>query len=143
MKTNFLHRPIKIDKDGCWLWSGSKDTEGYGLIRVDGILMKAHRVSYVVFKNEIPKGLNILHSCSKKACVNPDHLRAGTQKENIQEEFLNNRHPSQKLSPNDVRDIRERIEDGEVLTYIAKYYGVGVSCISSIKHRRLWGFLDG
>lgn len=43
----------------------------------------AHRVSHVLYKGPIPNGLVIDHLCRNPSCVNPDHLEAVTQKENV------------------------------------------------------------
>lgn len=67
----------------CWLWTGSQDGRGYGLF-FDGVKpVRAHRYSYMVYKSEIPQGLVIDHLCRVRNCVNPEHLEAVTQKENL------------------------------------------------------------
>ncbi len=89
-------RPIKerlldlIDKDrDCWVWTGSTNHAGYGRLttgsRTDNTrrTRSAHRVSYEVFKGEIPDGLTIDHLCRNRKCINPEHLEAVTIKENI------------------------------------------------------------
>ena len=48
----------------------------------------AHRASYKIFKGELDKSLFILHSCNKRACVNPDHLRQGTSAEKARYQVL-------------------------------------------------------
>ncbi len=68
---------------GCWLWEACTDTTGYGLIRVNGMLWKAHRLSYVMFvKGSLVPGLHIHHLCEVKSCVNPEHLEQVTPQQN-------------------------------------------------------------
>lgn len=56
---------------------------GYGKVRVGGgKIARAHRVAYECAKGPIPDGLVIDHLCRNKACCNPDHLEAVTQREN-------------------------------------------------------------
>lgn len=96
----------KIDKTsskcGCWLWAGARTGKGYGAIQEAGKgskMVLAHRLSYTIHKGPIEKGLLILHSCDTPQCVNPDHLRAGSQSENILESFAKGR----KLLPHEIK----------------------------------------
>jgi hypothetical protein len=71
--------------DDCWLWKGSVSGGGYGRITVSGKRVAAHRFSYEAANGPIPDGLFICHSCDVKLCVNPAHLFAGTQVDNMQD----------------------------------------------------------
>ena len=76
----------KVNKtDTCWLWTASKTHQGYGYFRLDGRMQKAHRVSYKILKGQIPNKMMILHSCHNPSCVNPEHLRIGTNQENMRD----------------------------------------------------------
>jgi hypothetical protein len=69
---------------GCWEWDGAKCNQGYGSVSLDGVVQRAHRVFYQLYKGPIPEGLVIDHAvCQNKGCVNPDHLEAVTQQENV------------------------------------------------------------
>src|SRR3990167_9039589 len=78
----FLNK-IKLDHTNCWVWDAYKHPKGYGQMRVNGKTVWAYRLSYEIFKGDIPKGLTIDHLCRVRSCVNPDHLEAVTMKENI------------------------------------------------------------
>ena len=109
----------RVDKKGdndCWEWIGKTDALGYGTIYGNKRHYKAHRYSFELnHKRQIGYGLNILHSCDNRRCVNPNHLREGTQLENIQDRVDRNRtvapvgeknHLS-KLTEQQVISIRE------------------------------------
>jgi len=74
---------VEVDDNGCWLWTGSKNKKGYGQVFYNSKLIKAHRFSYEVFKEPIPKGMHVCHSCDIPSCINPDHLWVGTAKDNM------------------------------------------------------------
>lgn len=72
-----------VDESGCWLWKKACNQKGYGAFYFLGMRGKAHRYSFLKYKGMIPEGLVIDHLCNVRSCVNPDHLRAVTNKENI------------------------------------------------------------
>ncbi len=68
----------------CWPWAGTIDKRGgYGQMGIRGKIHKAHRVSYRLFVGRIPAGLTIDHLCRVRSCVNPSHLEAVTNAENV------------------------------------------------------------
>ncbi|PMQ19299.1 HNH endonuclease [Glutamicibacter arilaitensis] len=73
----------KVDKTNeCWNWLGTEHSAGYGKFSIDGKYHYAHRVSYEKLVGEIPPGMEIDHICHNRKCVNPDHLRVTTPKQN-------------------------------------------------------------
>jgi hypothetical protein len=69
-------------ENGCLLWTGSKLNNGYGIILVEGVAKTVHREAYKEFVGEIPEGLVIDHLCGNKLCIQTEHLRLATTKQN-------------------------------------------------------------
>ncbi len=77
------------EPNGCWLWQGGKNSQGYGYVQIDYIQFAVHRLSaYIhhgltlIIKEELA-----LHKteCPNKNCWNPDHLYVGTHQENTRD----------------------------------------------------------
>lgn len=73
---------VNKTKNGCWLWTGAKDKDGYGVFSMDKKSHRAHRLAYKHWKGSIPPGHVIRHTCTN-LCVNPGHLLTGTQQQNM------------------------------------------------------------
>lgn len=69
--------------DGCRVWQRSTTTNGYGQIRIDGRLVKVHRVVYEMQVGPIPPGMQIDHLCRVRACCEPTHMEVVTNRENV------------------------------------------------------------
>lgn len=82
---------IPEPNSGCWIWLGQPRAQGYGGFRHEGKRKLAHRASYEIHIGLIPSGLHVLHKCDVTACVNPDHLRLGTNNDNIADKFARGR----------------------------------------------------
>lgn len=87
---------------GCWLWDGSVDTHGYGQLRVkqkgSGSLAYATHISLAMDGRPVPPGLCACHRCDVPACVNPEHLFPGTQRDNIRDAMAKGRHRAPPIS---------------------------------------------
>ena len=93
----FMHY-IKIRSNGCWEWQGGHNGNGYGKFKLEGKTQLSHRVAYSHYFGVIPKNKVIKHSCHNPSCCNPDHLKLGTQKENMIEKSQAGRHHGTHLA---------------------------------------------
>jgi hypothetical protein len=96
LRKRFMRKVI-VGPGDCWSWTGCLDPKGYGRFHTRGTGRLAHRVAYELFVGPIPSGLTLDHTCHSSAvsvcsggascvhrsCVNPEHLEAITQRENI------------------------------------------------------------
>jgi len=91
-----IRQKIYEDNYGCWLWSGTRFTTGYGLIRHQGKLWKAHRLIWTFVNGPIRPRIHCCHHCDNPLCVNPNHLFLGTNRDNQQDKARKGRHWQQK-----------------------------------------------
>lgn len=136
--------------DTCWLWTGTRYMQfgqpTYGQSSLNGRRMGAHRVAHLLWNGPIPQGMDVLHSCDVKACVNPAHLRVGTHTENIREAFAKlpddffsgERNGNARLTWTDVRAMRAAAARGETQASIAKRYAVTPAHVSQIVRGLKW-----
>lgn len=136
---------VNVSDCGCWLWTAYRMKNGYGLFRYPDGHHLAHRVSHRLFIGPVPDGLDVMHSCDNPACVNPEHLSAGTRTDNMRDAVRKGRmrrgesHGRAKLVDADVIAIRESSELQRVL---ALRYGVRQTTISKIKRGQKWSHLS-
>lgn len=143
LKESLLRRR-RIDAKGCWLWTGDPRSR-YGTVWIEGEPFGVHRVSAALF-NDFPINSPYLirHTCDTMRCFNPEHLVPGTTADNSRDMVERGRSlkgeasPHSKLTADDVRTIRLRREQGEVLKDLAADYGVTFGMIGHICQGRAW-----
>jgi hypothetical protein len=136
---------IQISDTGCWLWTDSLVTGGYGGITINKKRYRATHIVYKLYKNiDIPEGKMLCHTCDNPACVNPDHLFIGNQIDNLRDMRLKNRHAfgsgngTAKLSEKIVPIIREANKAGFSVASIARYFRMNSSVISKVVNTKTW-----
>lgn len=134
------------DDRGCWIWQGHTTTDGYGYARACGLMIRAHRLSYALHYGDLPEGAIICHTCDVPLCVNPDHLYAGDEITNWLD-MVERERPKRingelrictRLTPERIREARERHAKGETQASIAQDFGVHQSAISRAVRSLTW-----
>lgn len=132
---------------GCWLWEGSLNGQGYGLIWTNdhgGRADRAHRVSVRLSGRVIEEGQVVRHSCDNPACVNPAHLLVGSASENVRDRIIRGR------SAVGEKNARAKLTDDAVLAIrrdlpttrdAARKYGVSRDAVISAKSRKTWSHI--
>jgi HNH endonuclease len=101
----------RVDKSGdCWEWQGTPDKDGYGVFTYRGRPYRAHRAAWIVTFGEIPRGLQVCHSCDNPACVRPEHLMLGTHRSNVVDRVRKGRSATGDRSGSRIH--RDRVREG-------------------------------
>ena len=135
-------------RDGeCLMFHGCLNEDGYGRINGEfGKLVFVHRAVWERDNGLIPSGHVVMHSCDRPACIEPSHLRLGTQRENIADmdrkgrrvSLVGSMHRRAILTESDIPRIRAMLERGDTCISIAGIYGVTEGMIRHIKKGRAW-----
>lgn len=142
------------EPDGCWWWIGATaGGTGYGVFNDGDNTVLAHRYSFKITRPSLDiEGLIVRHRCDNPLCVNPRHLRIGTQKDNVRDMDERGRrvnkpavgeaHGHSKMEAWQVVEARwlhrEYPEMGWTISKLAKKYGVSYSTMSAILKGRTW-----
>ena len=139
---------VKGDND-CWEWKVSLFKDGYGQFWYKKKQIKFHRFAYAYYYDievfDIPSNKVIMHICDNRKCCNPNHLRIGTNQDNMDDmnnknrnfEFKGENNPKNKLTEKDVLIIRN--SKGKLkLKELSKIYNVHYDTISRIWRKANW-----
>lgn len=148
MEARFWGKVDVRGPDECWPWTGTKVKTGYGSFKVWRRMYGAHRFALELSLGQrLDSETSACHRCDNPPCCNPDHLFAGTRKQNAQDALAKGRlydwkgkrdgedNPSAKLTTQNVISIRMGDESAKVS---AIKYGVSETTIRHIRARRSW-----
>ncbi len=145
----------------CWNWLGALTPKGYPNMGIDGKYKGGHRLSWEIHNGQIPDGLCVMHLCDNPRCVNPSHLKLGTQKDNMRDAARKKRmgkctgekhrsvtcpesvcrgerFKSAKLTEDAVRQARFLSSQGMRGATIATMFGVSNSVMNKAINGKLW-----
>lgn len=135
---------VKIidDATSCWIWTGLRNTKGYGHFMFNEVHTFAHRIVYGYTFPDFDKSLHVCHHCDNPPCCRPDHLFLGTNDDNVRDKIAKNRQ-SAKITSEKVRDIRKLYATGQyTMKDLGQTFGVGLTQISRIVNRVRWTHVD-
>lgn len=135
----------QVDANGCWLFQGHLNHSGYGVISAEGKHRMAHRF---MLEQRLGRALETnekaCHKCDVPACINPDHLFPGSQRDNLQDMHRKGRgargtdHYLTSLTDAAVREMRDMREAGIPVRALAPQFGVSLRQAYKIVNREQW-----
>ena len=143
---DYIMARVTITDTGCWEWNSfDNHSDGRGVCYWGQVREVAYRVSYQVFIGDIPDGLSICHHCDNPPCVNPEHLYAGTQADNVRDMVKRGRNKTEHL-PHGFPPPNTRPADQVRLVKAASAGGMSsreISRILNIPGRTVRAWIDG
>jgi hypothetical protein len=150
VRERFDESYVPVTESGCWIWLGKTGGKAngrfmYGKIYMDGKYRPAHRVSYQLHNGPLSDDDVVMHLCDTTLCVNPRHLRKGTQGDNVRDCITKGRRV---LGPTGgVRNGRAKLTDADVaailsddrsLKVIGDDFGISDTHVLRVKRRENW-----
>ena len=132
------------DKKSCWPWLGSRNDAGYGSFYLNNRRVMAHRAAFGFAYGPLTPGVVIRHACNNAWCVNPRHLRAGTQADNMRDKVVAGRQAKgskngrAKLTEKTAREALRRMAKGERKTDLALELGVSRRALRFLESGAKW-----
>jgi hypothetical protein len=131
--------------DGCWLWVGQRDPNGYGRMMVAAKPELAHRLSWKLLRGDITSKQHVLHRCDNPPCVRPEHLFLGDQVSNNADKMAKKRHRfgvsrgeahgGAILTADQVREIRASVGPSRI---IGEQFAISGRQVREIRARTAW-----
>jgi hypothetical protein len=138
---------------GCWLWTGRKAPEGYGIISWCWREVGTHRLAFALSHRPLVDGEVVRHTCDNPPCCNPAHLIVGSIADNNADMHARGRayipkptpgtsNVNAKLTEAMVRGLREAWDKGESIKSIASRTGLAVGTVHPMLHGKTWKHVE-
>lgn len=142
----------EVDENDCWVcishYGVNKEKSKRPVFLKSGkIVVLARAIFEHHKKRKIKKGMSILHFCDNERCINPNHLREGTQRDNIQDMVSRGRanpckgesHKKARLTDKEVYEIKKLMLHKNYSTAeLSSFFGVNEGTIRRIKRGESW-----
>lgn len=135
---NFWRKVDKRGPDECWPWTGKHDERPYGIFTHYGKVFRSHRVAFYLAHGEDPGEFRVLHSCDSPPCVNPSHLRRGTQRDNALDRDSRGRSGTAKLTEEQVREFLAEYPTSRNKGLVCERFGITRGMAWIIATRKSW-----
>lgn len=146
---DFLDKTVLNPSTWCWEYKGVTDRDGYGQFGYANKMWLVHRLAYMLYHHATEEdiaGKVVMHLCDNPCCVNPAHLKLGTQKENVADMHQKGRgpnrkgekNPNSKLTEHQVKKIRELYALGISQEELSKMFNVSRRTIHNIRKNISW-----
>jgi len=140
MISRFWDKVEISNPDKCWNWHGAiNKTTGYGYLSYNAKHISAHKLAYILTNGAVAQGVYVLHNCDNPRCCNPNHLRSGTQQENVADRESRKRSKCRVASPAFYkarnREIVSEYKTTADAPVLAKKYGINPQRIYQIVTR--------
>lgn len=137
---------------GCWEWTLSRTRDGYGRTSIGGHYA-AHRCAYEAQYGPIPSGLVVMHICDNPPCINPSHLKLGSDVDNKRDAkskgrltwkkrragvVIGERHGRAKLTQAEAMEVKY---GGGSLKELSEKFSVTKTTIRGIRSGRIWAHI--
>ena len=117
-----------VTDSGCWEWQRATNSDGYPVVASYRQTLKVHRLMMMGY-GPIPNWLLVRHICFNKRCINPEHLRLGTDRDNLRDA------DRAKLTPELAEYIRTSKKSSKEL---AKEMPVGLRQVQHVRAGSSW-----
>lgn len=132
----------------CWEWQKACK-HGYGVTSKRNVQKLVHREMWEIYTGwKLIGDIHICHKCDNPKCCNPEHLFAGTAKDNVRDMYEKNRQADfkkiarnkkmTKLSYGKIKQIKQLRSQDQTLEQIAKQFDIAFQTVSKIVNNKLW-----